>query len=235
MDFRGLAAFARMARSRAASAWRPKSQRALDARLDEAVAQNDIERVRQALREGADPNARGVDCPLHRAAKWAGPEVALALLEAGARVDELSGLGRRPLHDALENPLASPKLIRLLLARGACPNARTLDDLAPLRVAIHFASVEALEILLAFGADPNAPLNEQDLQGSTALASCARADDLERVKALVKAGARVEREIENARGGADNHAWGWLRSRAERRQLEREACAGRKKCKARAL
>lgn len=74
---------------------------------------------------------------------------AKALLARGANVDKL---GWTPLHYAASKGRIA--MIRLLLAHGAMPNAPSPDGVTPLMMAAHDDSRQAVQLLLAAGADP---------------------------------------------------------------------------------
>ena len=71
----------------------------------------------------SDASKGGEPTPLHVAAFSGHLDVALVLLEGGAKVDELDYLNETPLHKAVR--CACPPMVRLLLSRGA---DRSLQD-----------------------------------------------------------------------------------------------------------
>lgn len=85
------------------------------------------EQVRQAVRGGADVNARDKDgvTPLHRAAALNGnPEVIYTLIQLGADVNARDKNGWTPLHWAARFS-KKPEVVLVLLKLGADPKART--------------------------------------------------------------------------------------------------------------
>lgn len=85
------------------------------------------ERVRQAVRSGADVNARDKlgSTPLHEAAAGNGnPEVIRILVELGADVNARTVAGWTPLHQAARYS-KEPGVVLVLLELGADPRART--------------------------------------------------------------------------------------------------------------
>ncbi len=94
----------------------------------EAMASGDPAQVRRSLKAGADANELdrilGVS-PLAMAAMTGNVELALVLLEGGAKVDVRGKDGSTPLIGAAF--LGHPELLELLLERGADPRARNAN------------------------------------------------------------------------------------------------------------
>lgn len=82
--------------------------------------------------------------PLHVATT---PEVAVALIDAGADVNGANLGGYTPLHLAAYR--GNTEVVKLLLARGASPNARTLEYDTPLHWAAQMGQVDCAAALLA--------------------------------------------------------------------------------------
>jgi ankyrin repeat protein len=98
---------------------------------------------------------------LHLAAT---PEIAGLLLDAGAAIEapnrhKFAGPGNRPLHGATY--LNRPEVVRLLLERGADPNARDNAGLTALHLAAGNGWVECARALLEGGTDANARTNRE--------------------------------------------------------------------------
>jgi len=145
--------------------------------------------VRMLVAAGADPNSHPVvgrgrrrrpgqkGTPLAQALRT-GPEMVELMLDLGARADRVIGdcelyylwgstagpgfgiLGVSPIHCAVP---AVPEVMRLLLASGADPNARSLLGVTPLHLAAAFGQPQIVEVLLGAGADPQAELRAPDL------------------------------------------------------------------------
>jgi ankyrin repeat protein len=112
------------------------------------------ERVRP---ERTPPVEIPADHPLYDAAERGDLESARELLNADpGRIAETRASGRRPLSTAVE--LGHEPIVRLLLERGADPNAPE-GSVAPRGLALHAAAragnVALVELLLAHGTDPN--------------------------------------------------------------------------------
>jgi ankyrin repeat protein len=172
--------------------------------LYDAVVHNDVQKVKDLLSQGADPNSSWqnpggeVWTALHIAARNDSAEIAALLLDKGADPNIRSRNRKQtPLMDAANN--GSKEVALLLLNRGADPNAKDVDGSTVLLYAIdpdtilsedRTATVEEytaiVQALLAKGADPNAAKN-----GWTPLMYAAARNKPEIVKLLVKNGADV--------------------------------------------
>ena len=76
--------------------------------------------------------------------------------EAAAEQARLAAAAADGLFALLDSKGATPEAIRLLLDRGADPNATDSDGNTPLHRAVYWDNLEAVALLLAHGADPNA-------------------------------------------------------------------------------
>jgi cytohesin len=123
------------------------------------------EEVRQALSEGADPNAADEEkkLPLFQALINPDLSVLRTLIEAGADVNFRTPDGQTPLLRAAGTG-TSPEIIRLLLEAGADPNAQDEGGWTPLMQAVlsgidtfrsHPDAGHNISLLLEAGADPN--------------------------------------------------------------------------------
>lgn len=110
--------------------------------LHEAALAGDVESVRTLLVAGEDVAARyGPDgsTPLHIAARENHIEVARVLLDAGAPLEDRDRYGNTPLWRAvLGFQGGEPDLIRLLLDRGANPDAKNDSGNSPRDVVLTF-------------------------------------------------------------------------------------------------
>jgi ankyrin repeat protein len=96
-----------------------------DKRLFYAVDIRNADAVKQALAEGADPNARQETnwTPLYWAAGYGDTGICRLLLEAGADVNAREDYGDTPLHNFYRMDSHSKPCERLLLESGADPEA----------------------------------------------------------------------------------------------------------------
>ncbi len=164
--------------------------------LHEAVAEKDVELVRQALAQGADPNypeAPGASfssfvgtTELFWAACGRDLEITRLLLEAGARVAEEHS-EESSLHAAVED--ANLPMVNLLLHYDAAVALDWFDyvNRTPLIVAVQIGSIKIAKRLIEAGSDVNAH-NEPNI-GDTALHRAVEKGTVEMVELLLKAGA----------------------------------------------
>ena len=181
--------------------------------LFEAVLQKDPVRVEQALRLGANPNAkddRGVP-PLVYAARFGQPAIVEALVRAGADVNANPENATTPLISAVGG--GNVETVKALLAAGARVDQADRLHLTPLQEASSWkreeitrlllgssapldpaalaiaslnGSAEQVRILLGAGADPNAN-NGHVLH--EAARGCYRHDNTEVIRLLLEGGA----------------------------------------------
>jgi ankyrin repeat protein len=130
-----------------------------------AAYSNDVRMVRLLLRHGADPNqSTYFGNPLSHACWNDGFETAELLIDRGANVNARDAVADfTPLHWAAGNETLNPQLVKLLLARGADPNAEGGGPVG------------------AFGLVPQTPRLIAEKRGRTAI-----------VDALVTAGAKAQ-------------------------------------------
>ncbi len=145
--------------------------------IDEAIARGDLEDVRRHL--AFDPGRvhagrHATLKPLQQAILRNRPEIALALLEAGADPDLADATRRTALHLAVDRGNAT--IVAALLAAGARPNELDQDGWTPLHHAAARDRLEVARALLDGGADVMAlsarggtPLHEAAASGGAAL------------------------------------------------------------------
>jgi ankyrin repeat protein len=124
-------------------------------------------------------NAQG-ETPLMMAALKGRLEWARRLLDRGAKPQRE---GWAPLHYAATGP--EPKVVELLLARGAAVDARSPNGSTPLMMAARYGSETSVDLLLVGGADARAR-NDQGLDA----AAFARAEGRDKLAARLAGTAR---------------------------------------------
>ena len=130
-------------------------------------------------------DAEAINNSLYTAVAGGHIEVAVFLLDSGADFNmELADYGCSTWLHACRR--ANHQMMRLLLDRGADPNAVTASGESPFQTAL--SHPEALRILLENGADPNQIL---DSTGETPLMTAALDLDVDLVKLLLEYGADV--------------------------------------------
>ncbi|MBQ7544826.1 MAG: ankyrin repeat domain-containing protein [Synergistaceae bacterium] len=144
---------------------------------------DDVKAVEEALRNGANINARSEqgNTPLHFARN---AETAEVLLINGADVHARNNDGETPLHVIVYETRYLPltKTVELLLKYGADVNAKDNFGRTPL---FRPSNVDTMELLLRHGAD----INARDNAGRTPLHLAAGAGDVERADILMRRGA----------------------------------------------
>ncbi len=158
-----------------------------DTRLADAAQAGDLAAVEALLQAGTDidlPDRYGTTA-LHWATYRDDAEMATRLIAAGADVDVTNRYGATPLSLACVN--GNPGIVEDLLELGALPNARAAGE-PPLLTCARSGRLEAVELLLAHGANPNVT---DDWKGQTALMWAVAEDHVAVVETLVAHGADV--------------------------------------------
>jgi ankyrin repeat protein len=126
----------------------------------EAAAAGDVARVREIVgRDATQANGVAPDgySPLGLAAFFKRREVVRYLLGAGAEPLPASRQGGfTPLHSAVATDAGDRdiEIVRMLLDRGAAPNAKSQSGSTPLHTVAFTGDRESLDLLLEHGADP---------------------------------------------------------------------------------
>ena len=114
------------------------------------------------------------------------------LLDAGMKPDAKTAQGTTALMLAARDI----NKVKLLLDRGADVNARAASGFTPLMVASRYrGSAEVVRLLLKKGARPNADKSVEVRNEASALFLAVMVGDIETVKALVDAGARLDQRM----------------------------------------
>ena len=162
---------------------------AAESPLVTAIRNQDTQAVRTLLKQQralirkAEPDGT---TPLHWAVRVDDPAMVRALLQAGA-THAANRYGTTPLELAAE--IGNPRVIEALLETGADAKGATVEGETVLMTAARTGKVEAIRLLLARGADPNA---QETRFGETALMWAAAENHAPAVRLLLEAGARVD-------------------------------------------
>src|SRR5947209_7807389 len=126
-----------------------------DTPLTAAAARNDADEIRRLLSVGHDPDEAdgSATTALIWAARSGAVEAMTALIDAGANVNHRDSRHRwTVLLHAIHTQ--QPAAVRLLLQRGADPNAATPGGVTPLLMAADDPDPTTVRLLLAHGANP---------------------------------------------------------------------------------
>lgn len=177
--------------------------------LASAIRSNDLPRVKELVRAGANVNAditgdpgpeenRGIT-PLIGALFKGHLEIASYLIKNGANVNSVAALGMgediyTPLSIATVNSYR--EVIELLLSKGASPNYCVSSaggaNGAPLHIAIQRNQMDIMSLLIAKGADVDAPgCQYGGDSGYTPLMTAVGTGNMDAVNLLMKSGANV--------------------------------------------
>lgn len=156
--------------------------------LVEAVKSGESNAVRKLLDESTDVNATMPDgtTALHWAVLHDDVELALRLLQSGARPDVANEYGVTSLYLACTN--RNPDMVKALLQSGANPNAELVSGESVLMNCARTHASEAIELLLAAGADVN---HAEKQSGQTALMWAAAAGHADIVERLIRSKADI--------------------------------------------
>ncbi|KAB2966814.1 MAG: hypothetical protein F9K18_05100 [Thermoanaerobaculia bacterium] len=155
--------------------------------LTEAVMYMDEEKVAALLAQGADANTvYNGRSALGWAAQTDAPGIVRRLVEAGARLDFVDGVGHTPLLRATET--RKLEVAKYLLASGADPNAADEEGDTALLGAVEDGYLEVVPLLLAAKADPN----RADRDGRTPMMSAVQYRQTALIPLLAAAGADLD-------------------------------------------
>ncbi len=160
-----------------------------------SIKEGRIDHLTSHLNSGGDANARDRDGKpaLTKAILWGGPATRRRLKPWGKKFAPKLGDGTR----ALPRPDTASALdmVRLLLDKGASPNARDGDGRTALAVAADQGDLEVVKLLLDRGAEVNA----RDYEGTTPLMIAALRGDPNMVELLLDKGADLHAMTKNGR------------------------------------
>ncbi len=190
--------------------------------LGMASGSNNLEAVRALIDAGADVNkstSNGI-CPLHMACEEGHLEVVKTLIDAGADVNKSTSNGICPLHMACEE--GHLEVVKTLIEAGANPHAQNslgksvIDIVAeslihqdlhrePSEKKLNYAliinsmngNVGKIKLLLSLGADVNYFDPDFQVGQITPLGMASGSNNLEAVRALIDAGADVNKSTSN--------------------------------------
>ncbi|CAA9358194.1 MAG: hypothetical protein AVDCRST_MAG72-2002 [uncultured Nocardioidaceae bacterium] len=166
-------------------------------RAHEAFCGEDLAALEQALGRPAGfpnvPGGAGIDCSVLQYALYHSPLPLIEqLLDAGAdpNYDDHDGFPSvmAALSGLVEAPGASPRpdvpaVVELLLAHGAHPDQRGVNDYTPLHFAASLGRLDLLLLLLAHGADPCVRTRIDDFETPREVAGAVGSESAERLLA----------------------------------------------------
>ncbi|WP_214303322.1 ankyrin repeat domain-containing protein [Wolbachia endosymbiont of Erebia cassioides] len=157
--------------------------------LFNAVRQNNLDKVRELINQGASINAQEVGIygkkPIHIAAENNNKNIIEFLLSRGVSIDDTERVGNTPLHYAAWR--GGLEAAEFLVDRGASINAADNSGKKPVHVAAENNNKNVIEFLLSKGVS----VDEIDKNGWTPLHYTARFSQLEAAKLLVDKGANI--------------------------------------------
>lgn len=173
-------------------------------RMMSCAGNGDVDGLRSALQEGADPNFRRTDMSALLLALSRGHEAcALALLEANPNVNMKNNNGWRALHEAVLKNF--PTVVDQLIDQGATITARDDHGTNALHVAVTAGSAPMAVRLLEEGA----ALDAVDHKGVAPLMIAVERRDLAMIDLLIDRGADPLQEDAEHRSSLDR-AKGWV-------------------------
>lgn len=166
------------------------------------------------LEKGADPNKADLQglTPLQHALNENKTDALLALIQGGVKLDRWDSRGLTPLQIVASSPDSDPKIVELMLQKGAdlsTPTRAGTEEIAskrsergwqPIHLAAQSGNVAVVKLLLQKGA----AIEAKTPKGQTPLYLAAQ-NGAPTVQTLLEAGANAK--IADTRGDAPLHAW----------------------------
>ncbi len=161
----------------------------LNAKLEQAITDNDTPAIHAALQRGAQINARGMHnvTPLEYAVGINHAEAVAVLIAAKADPNLKDDEGDTAVTLAVKAYKANPKLLEMVLDAGGDPNAKRPDGDPIITRFINDHNLEAITYLHSRGASIDADINERPIIFDAALT-----EDWDVVWHLIKLGAKTD-------------------------------------------
>ena len=160
----------------------------IDKKLFECLKKSDVDGVKHALADGANPNAKNEQgiTPLHMAVVLCGVDIVNLLIQYGADVNAKNVSGDTPLHKVF----LRADVVRTLVENGADVNVQNAQGETPVYTATNEnfrVQQQVVETLIELGAD----INLGDSMGDTPLHRAVYLDLIDAVQLYIMKGANV--------------------------------------------
>lgn len=158
-------------------------------KLSEGIKERNIEKVKDAIKNGANPNEKGdlTYHPLIWATMNGDTEIVKFLIESGADINiKTEKTNFTLLHIA--GIYGRKDICIILIKKGLDVNAKDFKGMTPLIAASYFGHYEVAKLLIKNGAD----IGIKDSNGETALHKAAEYGRLKICKLLIKKGAKID-------------------------------------------
>jgi pectate lyase len=158
--------------------------------LNVAAYRGDLDKIRAALKDGADVNSKNSqgETLLYSAALEGRKDIVEFLIIQGADINSKNSQAKTALHAAAVG--GHKDVVELLIAKGVDINVLSSMNQTPLYLAVSNKHKEVVELLLAKGAD----INIKDWQGQTALQIAEKIGNAEITELLRKYEAKKKAE-----------------------------------------